>query len=755
MSGTKKRIKSSRNFLFRHSKIILVGIACVFAFISFSIASTQTHEKTAHLLTQNLSISTISVRNIELRYRAINSSIARLTTESVSFNFLDTTKWKNNALILQSAFKEIESIAILDTYSTILALYPAMETMGTTIESVSETSNPAIVKESFSIYEGNLLKGYVLCTINLSKLITPLTKGYSDSTMVKITKDQQTVFVSENWESPIDAYTLVQTLSLQDNSYISASFSPTPANIHAIRHYYYKTLVIALLISLLTFLTLYFAQRFYASSKLNESRYRNLLDDVMLIALTIDGKGAITYCNDFFLSTTGWKREEVIGLDFFLHFFPSSLIDTERQYYLNTIENDLVIPSFEHVLVTKDGRTRWILFNNTALRNTNGTIIGVASLGEDVTERKLAEEKIIKQFGRMQALSAIDQAITSRQKLKTTLSIVLEQVITQLQAKAAAILLLDPETQTLAYRAGVGFKTDEITKTNISMGEGLTGKAALHREAFGACNLQSEESGFTRIALAKAENLCCYQTVPLLIKGKVLGVLEVFTTQPRTFDTEWLGYCKALAQQAAIAIDNDSLFYTLKRANTELIQAYDSTIEGWSTALDLRDRETKDHSLRVTEMTVKLCRASKMPAQSLIHVRRGALLHDIGKMGIPDNILLKKDALSEHDWAIIKKHPEYAYALLYPIEYLRPALDIPYCHHEKWDGTGYPRGLKGEEIPLSARLFAIVDVWDALLSDRPYRKGWPKEKVYDHIRSLSGTHFDPEAVRLFFAVINE
>ena len=754
MNSTQKRIKSSKNFLFRHSKVFLVGIACIFAFISFSIASTQTDEKIAQLQTQNLSISTLLVRDIELRYRVIYSSVAKLASGPDSFNSFERVNWENEAQFLENAFKEIESIALMDTDFTVKALYPAMETLEMGEKALSEALAPGTVREVFSIYEGNLLKGFILCTINLSKLINPITKGYLDSTMVKITKDQKPVFVSENWESPIARYTLIQSLSLQDAPFISASFSPTPAKIHAIRYYFYKTLFLALLISLLTFLTLYFAQRFYSISKLNESRYRNLLDDVMLIALTLDAKGGITYCNDFFLSTTGWKREEVLGLDFFLHFFPSPDAPKERQYYLNTIENDLIIPSFEHAIVTKDGKTRWILFNNTAQRDTNGTIIGVASLGEDVTERKLAEEKIIKQFGHMQALSSIDQAITARQGLKKTLSVVLAQVTTQLQAKAAAILLLDTGTQILAYCAGIGFKTDEITKSKIPLGEGLTGKAALHRQVFGACNLQSEDSGFTRIALAKAEDFCCYQTVPLLIKGKVLGVLEVFTAQPRIYDTEWLGYCKALAQQTAIAIDNDSLFSTLQKTNSELFQAYESTIEGWSAALDLRDRETKDHSLRVTEMTVKLCRASKMSSQSLIHVRRGALLHDIGKMGIPDKILLKKEPLTESDWAIIKKHPEYAYALLHHIEYLRPALDIPYCHHEKWDGTGYPRGLKGEEIPLAARLFAIVDVWDALLSDRPYRKGWTKEKVYDHIKSLSGTHFDPEAVTLFFAVIN-
>lgn len=194
---------------------------------------------------------------------------------------------------------------------------------------------------------------------------------------------------------------------------------------------------------------------------------------------------------------------------------------------------------------------------------------------------------------------------------------------------------------------------------------------------------------------------------------------------------------------------------SLRQRERDLLQAYDTTIEGWSHALDLRDKETEGHTLCVTEMTIKLARAAGINGEELVHVRRGALLHDIGKMGVPDNILLKPDKLTDEEWVAMRKHPIFAFELLSPIAYLRPALDIPYCHHEKWDGSGYPRGQKGEQIPLAARLFAIVDVWDALRSDRPYRQGWSKEKVIEHIKSLSGTHFDPKAVELFLNMMNE
>lgn len=187
----------------------------------------------------------------------------------------------------------------------------------------------------------------------------------------------------------------------------------------------------------------------------------------------------------------------------------------------------------------------------------------------------------------------------------------------------------------------------------------------------------------------------------------------------------------------------------LQQFNMELAHAYDATIEGWARALELRDLETKGHSRRVTQMTLHLAHTIGMNGDQLMHVRRGALLHDIGKMSVPDEILLKPGPLTSDEWEIMRKHPVYAYKLLSSIAFLQPALDIPYYHHEKWDGSGYPRGLKREQIPLPARMFAVVDVWDALRSDRPYRSAWPEEKVYDYIESHAGGHFDPEIVSVF------
>ncbi len=191
------------------------------------------------------------------------------------------------------------------------------------------------------------------------------------------------------------------------------------------------------------------------------------------------------------------------------------------------------------------------------------------------------------------------------------------------------------------------------------------------------------------------------------------------------------------------------MFDELQRSNLDLMEAYDTTLEGWSKALELRDQETQGHSKRVTELTLRLAQAVGMERMELVHIRRGALLHDIGKMGIPDEILRKPGPLTDLEWNVMRRHPTLAFELLQPIEFLRPAVDIPYCHHEKWDGSGYPRGLGGVAIPLPARVFAVVDVWDALRSDRPYRAAWPDDQVVAYLKDQSGHHFDPAVLQAF------
>ena len=288
------------------------------------------------------------------------------------------------------------------------------------------------------------------------------------------------------------------------------------------------------------------------------------------------------------------------------------------------------------------------------------------------------------------------------------------------------------------------------------MGDSLAGRAVQERHPVQVAGLARVRDDRRFSALLASEGFTAYVAVPLIAKGQVKGVLEVFQrAQPgesgegRAPGSAWFDLLETLSAQAAIALDNAQLYDELQRSNTDLSLAYDATIEGWSRAMDLRDKETEGHTQRVTEMSVEMARQMGISGTEIVHIRRGALLHDIGKMGVPDEILLKPGKLTDEEWEIMRKHPQLAYDMLSPITYLHPALDIPLCHHEKWDGTGYPQGLKGEQIPLAARVFAVVDVWDALTSDRPYRPAWTKQEALGHIREQSGKHFDPRVVAEF------
>jgi PAS domain S-box-containing protein len=365
---------------------------------------------------------------------------------------------------------------------------------------------------------------------------------------------------------------------------------------------------------------------------------------------------------------------------------------------------------------------------------------------------------------RLTALHSIDAAIGASVDTQVTLSIVLEHVISELKADAAAVLLFNPLTRMLEYASGRGFRFHVIEGLRLRLGESLAGQSALQRRSINISDLRLTDEvkvwmqpGSTYISsplqYMEGEEFIGYHAIPLIAKGQVQGVLEIFKRTPMPVDQEWITFFEMLAGQTAIAVDNGYLFQNLQRSNLELTLAYDATIQGWSQALELRDQETEGHTLRVTDLTLRLFQAMGIDEAESEHARRGSLLHDIGKIAVPDKILLKPGPLDAEELIVMRRHTQFAYDLLAPISYLRPALTIPYCHHEKWDGSGYPRGLKGEEIPIAARIFSVADVYDALTSIRPYRHAWTREKAMDYIREQSGVHFDPLVVKTFLALL--
>jgi len=332
--------------------------------------------------------------------------------------------------------------------------------------------------------------------------------------------------------------------------------------------------------------------------------------------------------------------------------------------------------------------------------------------------------------------------------------IFMTQVVQDLGIDAVGVLLYDPQLHALRPAMGLGFTSELRVRARVDFGVGPAGVAGMEQRSVYLPDLRGEDGWGAAVEPEHQVEYSSYMAVPMVAKGQLQGVIELYSKRPMETSAEWLEFLETYADQGAIAVENSQLVRSLERSNQELHRAYDRTIEGWASALDLKDEETAGHSKRVTDMTVRLSRRLNVASDELVHIQRGALLHDIGKMGIPDQILLKRGPLTAEEFDFMRKHPVFAYELLSPIEFLRPALDIPYCHHEKWDGSGYPRGLKGEQIPLAARIFAVVDVFDALTSERPYREAWPINRAAQFIRDGSGTHFDPTVVEAFFEMLD-
>ena len=478
----------------------------------------------------------------------------------------------------------------------------------------------------------------------------------------------------------------------------------------------------------------------------NEKKYRDLVNQSPDGIFIIELSGNILTVNKAMCRELKFSEAELLAMNIW-DIIPPHYLDQYRKRLTKILEGESFEEAAEYAVYGKDGKTHYIEVLSTP-HYDGKNIIGFQGTARDITARKRAEERVEQQLEHLTALSAIDRVIAANFDLKLSLSEILAHVTMELGVDAADILILNSNSQMLEYGADRGFRTKAIRWAQVRLGESHAGRAALERKLVRIPNLQDETDKLLSTHLM-GEDFVCYYGVPLIAKGQVKGVLEVFHRAVLEPDEEWFDFLNILAGQTAIAIENATLFESLQRSNLELTLAYDATIEGWSRALDLRDKETEGHTRRVTEVTVKLARAFGLSEEELVQVRWGALLHDIGKMGIPDEVLLKPGPLTDEEWVTMKMHPTFAYEMLSPIRYLRLALDIPYYHHEKWDGTGYPHQLKGVQIPLVARIFAVVDVWDALRSDRPYRPAWAEEEVYEYIRASSGTRFDPKVVDVF------
>lgn len=367
----------------------------------------------------------------------------------------------------------------------------------------------------------------------------------------------------------------------------------------------------------------------------------------------------------------------------------------------------------------------------------------LASSAAIAYENAMLYNEVEKRLSQLQSLRDIDSAIVSSFNDADVLKVLLQKFIEQLDVDAAVIWLPASDNHHFVAARGSGVFEQQTQGWQLDMETSLAGLALLENRVLQATegmpeNVWMQKTGFSNAYAA-----------PMVAQGQNLGAVEVFTREAIFPDVDWYRMFETLARQGAVALSTLRMFKDLQQKNCDLMEAYNATLEGWAKALDMRDHETRGHSLRVAEMTVELARFMGLPESDLEQIRRGALLHDIGKMGIPDSILLKAGSLDEKEWEIMRLHPVLSAEFLKNIRFLEGAMDIPLYHHEWWNGKGYPRGLSGEEIPLAARIFAVVDVWDALNSDRPYRLAWPPDAVLPYLQTQSGGHFDPQVVDAF------
>jgi putative nucleotidyltransferase with HDIG domain len=412
------------------------------------------------------------------------------------------------------------------------------------------------------------------------------------------------------------------------------------------------------------------------------------------------------------------------------------------EIFLQRINQPGFVSRFEYRIRHKDGTWREMealaqnLIDDPAI---NGIIIH----SRDITERKQREKEL-------NAIATLSAALRAAPTRAAMLPVIVEQLSQLLDCASISIEIIDPATRETVVEGAYG-PWVTVMGARQAPNTGLNTVISETRKPY--CN--NDVTNDPRLVAPKhfLKNIRAGAGVPLIAQDQLIGFLWMGrATDIVESDVQLLA---AIADIAANAIHRATLHEQTQHAAAALTRAYDTTLEGWAHALELRDQETEGHTRRVVQMTLDLARAMGVPANEMENIRRGALLHDIGKMGVPDSVLLKPGSLNEREWEMMKRHPEYAYYLIAPIDYLRPVIDILYCHHEKWDGTGYPRGLVGDAIPLAARIFAIVDVWDALLSDRPYRKAWMPEQVLAHIRAQAGKHFDPRVVKAFLKLIGE
>jgi PAS domain S-box-containing protein/putative nucleotidyltransferase with HDIG domain len=470
----------------------------------------------------------------------------------------------------------------------------------------------------------------------------------------------------------------------------------------------------------------------------SEAKFRDLADTTAAGIFIHRGEQYL-YVNPAWCRMTEFSADELKNLKVTEN-IPEDQAEEVRQRTLIHLRGIQDVDSYELYYKTKNGVWRWFAVNS-GLINFEGSraVIGTAV---DVTARKQREHE-------MEVIAQISEILRQNTSLNEISSAILDKIPDFLNVDAALICLDNKREGELLHYHGVG-TWKALEGITLPRGQGLAYHVMDSGELY-VNHTPASDPYFNFPELV--QSMATLAGTPLIAQGKTLGALIVGSDHPMAeFELRLL---VTVADITANGLQRARLYDQSLQPTQELLNAYNATLEGWALALELRDKETQGHSKRIAEQTIRLARRMGYDESQMENLRQGALLHDIGKMGIPDTVLLKPGTLTEAEWAIMRKHPVYARDMLSQIPFFKGSIDIPYCHHEWWDGTGYPQGLEGKQIPLAARIFAIVDAWDALISNRPYRKAWDKKEALKHIVNQAGTHFDPEVVDAFVKMLQE
>lgn len=497
-------------------------------------------------------------------------------------------------------------------------------------------------------------------------------------------------------------------------------------------------------------------QQRQAAAQESEQKYRMLIDQSN-DAIYVEHCGNLVITNQKFNELFGIGRDDpkVSSKGLLQFVLPASrplVKDLQRQIMTGQVSN----LRYEFSAKGADGRSLELEASSSALPYLDG--IAIQSILRDITDRKRTEQGEREQRILAEALRDSASALNNTLEVDEVIERIFSNAARVVPFQAASIMLLEmhPRPQARVV-ANSGYQ--------LHGGQEWLRKQLFTLEAFPNLRCMYDtgkpivipDTLKSRIWASVPETrwVRSYTGAPIRVQGEIIGFLNLEADIPNFFNQTHSERLQAFADQAGVAIHNAHLMTDLRKSRDELYNAYETTLEGWSKALELRDYETEGHTQRVMDMTMKLAESYGITGAELIKIRYGTLLHDIGKIGIPDSILFKPGPLNEEEWEVMRRHPMYAQRILAHIPYLQDSLDIPFSHHEKWDGSGYPRGLKGKNIPLSARLFAVVDVWDGLRSNRHYRSGWPEEDVIHYIQDQSGKHFDPQVVEVFLRLLGQ